>query len=309
MTIPVLIDCDPGHDDAIALLLALASPEVEVLGVTTVGGNSGLANTTRNALTVLEVAGRTEVPVAAGCDHPLVRSLRTAAHVHGPSGMDGPTLPPPATSPLQAHAVDFMAGTLRSAPAPVTLVAVGPLTNVAMLLRLHPDVTQHLNRIVVMGGAIGLGNITPSAEFNIWADPEAASIVFGSDLDLTMVGLDVTHQARMGRVHGDRLRNEGRCGAFVADLLEFYVRFHHQVYGLDSSPIHDAVAVADVIWPDLVQAEQFHVEVEISSSLTTGRTVVDRWRVTDHPPNVRVGMTIDGDRFADLVVERISSLP
>ncbi len=309
MSIPVLIDCDPGHDDAIALLLALASPELEVLGVTTVGGNSGLANTTRNALTVLEVAGRTDVPVAAGCDHPLVRPLRTADHVHGRSGMDGPSLPAPKAAAVQAHAVDFTAETLRAAPQPVTLVAVGPLTNVAMLIRRHPDVSEFVERVVVMGGSIGLGNITPSAEFNIWTDPEAAAIVFGSGLDLTMVGLDVTHQARMGRAHGERLRGEGSCGTFVAELLEFYVRFHQEVYGLDSSPIHDAVAVADVIWPDLIEAERFYVEIETSSALTAGRTVVDRWHVTDQPPNVRVGMAIDGDRFAELVVERISALP
>lgn len=309
MSIPIIIDCDPGHDDAIALLLALASPEVEVLGVTTVGGNSGLANTTRNALTVLEVAGRTDIPVAAGCDHPLVRPLRTADHVHGTSGMDGPSLPAPEGTPVAAHAVDFTAETLKSAGEPVTLVAVGPLTNVAMLLRRHPQASGYLDRVVVMGGAIGLGNTTPSAEFNIWSDPEAASIVFGSDLDLTMVGLDVTHQARMGSVHGDRLRQHGRCGAFVADLLEFFVRFHRDVYGLDSSPVHDAVAVADVIWPDLLHAQRFHVEIETSSALTAGRTVVDRWRVTGQPPNARVGMSIDGDRFAELVVERIASLP
>lgn len=309
MSTPVIIDCDPGHDDAIALLLAVASPEVEVLGVTTVGGNSGLENTTRNALTVLEVAERTDIPVAAGCAHPLVRPLRIADHVHGRSGMDGPELPPPTIEAVDAHAVDFTAETISRHGSGVTLIAVGPLTNVAMLLRRHPAVVGGIDRVVVMGGAIGLGNITPSSEFNIWTDPEAASVVFESGLDVTMVGLDVTHQARLGWAHGERLRPHGRCGAFVADLLDFYVRFHERVYGLDSSPIHDAVAVADVVWPDLMMAERLHVAVETVSPLTSGRTVVDRWRVTGQEPNVRVGLEIDGDRFAELLVDRLAALP
>lgn len=309
MSIPIIIDCDPGHDDAIAILLALASHEVDVLGITTVGGNSGLENTTRNALTVLEVAGRTDIPVAAGCDHPLVRPLRIADQVHGKSGMDGPMLEPPRLTPVDAHAIDFIAETVAASPEPVTLVPTGPLTNVALLLRRHPEVVDNIHRVVLMGGAIELGNTTPSAEFNIWVDPEAADVVFRSGMDITMVGLDVTHQARMGRPHGDRLRSQGRCGAFVADLLDFFVRFHERVYGMDSSPIHDAVAVADVIWPDLMDADRFHVAVETASPLTVGRTVVDRWRVTGNEPNVRVGLAIDGDRFGDLVVERISALP
>lgn len=309
MSIPLLIDCDPGHDDAIAILLALASPEVELLGVTTVGGNSELANTTRNALTVLEVAGRADVPVAPGCDHPLVRRLQVADHVHGKSGMDGPVLEPPTTEALDTHAVDFLAETMAANPERVTLTAVGPLTNIALLLRHFPSVADSIERVVVMGGAVGLGNTTPAAEFNIWSDPEAADVVFRAGLDVTMVGLDVTHQARMGRQHGEALRSSGRCGALVADLLDFFVQFHERVYGLDSSPVHDAVAVADVIWPDLLEADYFHVAVETSSELTRGRTVVDRWRVTGEEPNARVGLAIDGDRFGELMIERISRLP
>ncbi len=309
MTTPLIIDCDPGHDDAIAILLALASPEVEVLGITTVGGNSGLANTTRNALTVLEVAGRTDIPVAAGSDHPLVRPLRVADHVHGKSGMDGPVLDPPTIGPIDLHAVDFIADTVASSPAPVTLTPVGPLTNIALLLRRHPALVENISRIVLMGGAIGLGNVTPAAEFNIWVDPEAASVVFESGLDVTMVGLDVTHRARLGRTHGDMLRPTGRSGAFVADLLDYYVRFHQRVYGLDSSPIHDAVAVADVIWPDLLETVACHVAIETGSELSRGRTVVDRWSVTGNASNARVGVEIDGDRFTRLLVERIGSLP
>ena len=309
MSVPAIIDCDPGHDDAIAILLALASPEIDLVGVTTVGGNSGLENTTRNALTVLEVAQRPEIPVAAGCDHPLIRPLRIADQVHGKSGLDGPVLDPPVIEAIDAHAVDFIAETVANSTDPVTLIPTGPLTNIALLLRRHPRVVENLSRIVLMGGAIELGNTTPSAEFNIWVDPEAADVVFSSGLDITMVGLDVTHQARMGRSHGDRLRPLGRSGAFVADLLEFFVLFHERVYGMDSSPIHDAVAVADVIWPDLLEADRFHVAVETTSPLTAGRTVVDRWRVTGNAPNARVGLAIDGKRFGDLVVERIGNLP
>lgn len=309
MTKPLIIDSDPGHDDAIAILLALASPEVDLLGVTTVGGNSGLENTTRNALQVLEVAGRTDVPVAAGCDHPLVRPLRIADHVHGKSGMDGPQLDPPTTEAVDAHAVDFLAEAISASADPVTIAPIGPLTNIGLLIRHHPDVLDNVERIVLMGGAIELGNTTPAAEFNIWVDPEAAHIVFSSGLDVTMVGLDVTHQARLGRRHGERLRPMGKCGEFVADLLEFFVLFHERVYGLDSSPIHDAVAVADVIWPELMEADRFHVAVETASELTRGRTVVDRWRVTGEEPNARVGLAIDGDRFADLLIDRISQLP
>lgn len=309
MTVPLIIDCDPGHDDAIAILLALASPEVEVLGITTVGGNSGLENTTRNALTVLEVAGRSNIPVAPGCDHPLIRQLQVADHVHGKSGMDGPELDPPTTAPIDAHAVDFIAETVAASTAPVTLTPVGPLTNIALLLRRHPRVIDNISRVVLMGGSIGLGNVTPAAEFNIWSDPEAAAVVFDSPLDVTMVGLDVTHQARLGRTHGDQLRPTGRSGAFVSDLLDFFVRFHQRVYGIDSSPVHDAVAVAEAIWPGLLETVACHVAVETGSELTRGRTVVDRWSVTGKPANARVGVGIDAERFTELLIERISSLP
>jgi inosine-uridine nucleoside N-ribohydrolase len=309
MSIPVLIDCDPGHDDAIALLLALASPELEVLGVTTVAGNSTLANTTANALTVLEIAGRADVPVAAGCDRPLLRPLRTAAHVHGPSGMEGPLLDPPTARAVEEHAVDFMAAAIDGSSRPITLLALGPLTNVALLLRRHPDVAAGIERVVVMGGSIGLGNTTPSAEFNMWVDPEAAAVVFDSGMDLTMVGLDVTHEARLGAAHGDLLRPSGRSGALVADLLDFFVRFHGRTYGMESSPIHDAVVVAHVVWPGLVATERLAVAVETASSLTVGRTVVDRWRVTDAEPNAHVAVGIDPDRFPELVVERLARLP
>ena len=247
LSTPILIDCDPGHDDAMALLLALASPELDLLGVTTVHGNTTLDKTTANALRVLEFAGRGDVPVAAGADRPLVREPRVADHVHGKSGLDGPDLPPPAGAPVTAHAVDFLADRLRASDRPVTLIPTGPLTNVALLLATYPDVAQHIERIVLMGGAITEGNITPAAEFNIWVDPEAAARVFASGLDVTMIGLDITHRALMTADHAERLRAGGRVGTLVAELWAFYHRFHSRVYDFPGTPVHDALAVAYVI--------------------------------------------------------------
>jgi inosine-uridine nucleoside N-ribohydrolase len=310
MTTPIIIDCDPGHDDAIALLLALASPEVELLGVTTVAGNTTLDKTTVNALKVLELAGRTEVPVAAGCDRPLVRDLVVAEYVHGESGLDGPDLPPPVLRPRPEHAVDFIAGVIETHASPVTLVAVGPLTNVALLLARYPGVASRLAGIVSMGGAIATGNVTPAAEFNIYADPEAAHRVYRSGLSLTMVGLDVTHQALLNRDHAETLRVLGKCGRFVAELLDFFIGHHPRHYQRGSGvPIHDAVAVAHLIWPDLVEVADLAVAVEITSDLTRGRTVVDRWQVTGDEPNAAVGVALDSERFANLLIERISRLP
>src|ERR671937_272810 len=206
MSLRLLMDCDPGHDDAIALLLALASSEVELLGISTVAGNQTVEKTTANALRILELAGRGEIPVAAGAPRPLVREPFVAAHVHGETGLDGPDLPPPQGRPLDAHAVDFLAERILAAPGPPTLVPTGPLTNVALLLARHPDVAARLERIVLMGGAIAEGNVTPAAEFNIWVDPEAAARVFASGLDVTMVGLDVTHKALFGPDRVEQLR-------------------------------------------------------------------------------------------------------
>ena len=194
----ILLDCDPGHDDAIALLLALASPEVELVGVTTVHGNQTLEKTTVNALKLLEFTGRTDVPVAAGAARPILREPFVAEYVHGESGMDGPSLPAPTTEPDPRHAVDFIADTIRASDEPITLVPTGPLTNIGLFLALHPDAAEQVDRIVLMGGAYGEGNVTPAAEFNIWVDPEAADRVFQSGLDVTMIGLDVTHQAIFG---------------------------------------------------------------------------------------------------------------
>jgi inosine-uridine nucleoside N-ribohydrolase len=302
MTTSILLDCDPGHDDAIALLLALASPEIELLGVTTVAGNQTLEKTTANALRVLELAGRGEVPVAAGAGRPLLREPFVATYVHGETGLDGPDLPPPQGRPVEEHAVDFLAECVKGA----TLVATGPLTNVALLLAVRPEARP--DRLVLMGGAIAEGNVTPAAEFNIWADPEAAARVFASGLDVTMVGLDVTHRALLTPAHAERLRGTGRVGRVVAELLDFYGVFHPEVYGFEGSPIHDAVALAQAFRPELLELERLNVEIDCESSLCRGRTVVDLWRRTGREPNAHVAVGIDSEAFLDLLLERLPAL-
>jgi inosine-uridine nucleoside N-ribohydrolase len=305
-TVPVLLDCDPGHDDAIALLLALASPEIDLLGVTTTYGNQTLEKTTANALRVLELVGRADVPVAAGSDRPLERELVVAAHVHGESGLDGTALPDATSSAVSQDAVSFAAECIRAAAIPVTIVATGPWTNLARYLAAHG--TEGIARLVLMGGSIAEGNFTPAAEFNVWCDPEAAAAVLGSGLDITLIGLDVTHQAILGADVERRLRSDGRVGSFVADLNVFFTRYHRETYGWPGAPIHDAVALATVVRPDLVETRYRNVAVELESELTRGRTVVDLWNRTDRPPNAHVGVSLDSKAFFELLVERIALL-
>jgi inosine-uridine nucleoside N-ribohydrolase len=306
--VKLILDCDPGHDDAIALLLALASPEVELLGVTTVHGNQTLEKTTSNALKLLEFVGRTDVPVAAGADRPLRREPFVAAYVHGESGMDGPALPSPRGRPVKSHAVDFIAETLLAAPELVTLVPTGPLTNIGLFLALHPEAAERVERIVLMGGAIGEGNVTPAAEFNVWADPEAAARVVSSGLDVTMIGLDVTHKAIFGPGPTEQLRGSGRVGAMVAELLEFYGRFHRETYGWDGSPIHDAVALAHAFRPGLVETVRRGVRVDCEGELGRGRTNVDLYGRMGWEPNAAVGVDVDAEAFIELLLERLAAL-
>lgn len=306
MATPIILDCDPGHDDAIALLLALASPEVELLAVTTTYGNQTLEKTTANALRVLELVGREDVPVAAGAAAPLVRDLVVASHVHGESGLDGPVLPPASMRAVDRSAVELIRDRIAHAERPPTLIPTGPLTNVAHFLSAQGS--QGIERIVLMGGAIAEGNVTPAAEFNVWCDPEAAAIVLASGLDVTMIGLEVTHKALLGADVEERLRAVGRIGSFVAELNVFFTRYHRETYGWDGAPIHDAVAVAHVIRPGLVKTVHRNVAVELQSELCRGRTVVDLWNRTDRPPNAHVAVDLDVDGFFDLLVERIARL-
>ena len=307
--IPLILDCDPGHDDALAMLVALARPEIDLRAVTTVAGNAGLEATTRNALRVLTLVGRTEVPVAAGASRPLVRPLIVARNVHGASGLDGAALPEPAMSVRPTGAIELMREVLAASTEPVTIAAVGPLTNVALLLRTHPDLVDRIASIRVMGGAITEGNTTASAEFNIWQDPDAARIVFECGRPITLMTLDVTHQALFGQADVERLEAlRTSIGRVFADLLRYFGRFHHDRYGWDGSPIHDAVAVGHLAIPDLVTTKAYRVDVETASDLTRGRTVVDFRGLTGQPPNVDVGLEIDRARFIDLIVDSVAAM-
>jgi inosine-uridine nucleoside N-ribohydrolase len=304
----IILDCDPGHDDAIAILLALASPEIELLGITTVAGNQSLEKTTANAIRVLDHMGRLDIPVSAGAERPLVRAPAHAPEVHGETRLDGPDLPPPARAPEPAHAIEWIAATLEARPEPVTLVATGPLTNVALFLARYPELETRLERIVIMGGAIGQGNTTPAAEFNIWVDPEAAARVFQGSRELTMVGLDVTHRALLTPDHAERLAASGRAGTLVSDLFGFYAQFHRREYGWVGAPVHDAMALAHVIDGTLLTTQHCGVVVDTGAELSRGRTHVDLQARLGWPANCHAALDVDAERFLELLVDRIADL-
>lgn len=307
--IPFILDCDPGHDDALAMVVGLARPELELLAVTTVAGNAGLPETTRNALRVLTLLGRTDIPVAAGAARPLLQALHVADNVHGSSGLDGADLPEPAFAARSEGAVELLRATLAGASEPVTIAAVGPLTNIALFVRTHPELVERIASIRIMGGAITEGNTTASAEFNIWQDPEAARIVLDCGRPIALMTLDTTHQALFTTADVERLEGLGtRVAAVFADLLRFFSRFHAERYGWDGSPIHDAVTVAHLAVPDLVRTVPYRVDVETVSELTRGRTVVDLYAQTGRPPNVDVGREIDRERFVDLIVDAVAAM-
>ena len=308
----LIIDTDPGQDDAVAILLALASPEIHLLGITAVAGNVPLALTEVNVRKVCDLAGRTDIPVFAGLDRPLVRPLITAEHVHGKTGLDGPDLPDPQTPLQDQHAVDFMIETLRREPAgSVTIAPVGPLSNVAMAMQMAPDIIPRIKQIVLMGGAyFEVGNITPAAEFNIYVDPHAAAVVFASGVPITIMPLDVTHKALTSTDRVAALRNIGnRTGAAIADMLEFFERFDEAKYGSDGAPLHDPCTIAWLIDPKMFAGRHCNVEIETSSELTMGMTVIDWWRVTNRPENALVIGDLDADRFFALITERLARLP
>ena len=302
MAIPIILDCDPGHDDAVAMLVALASPQLDVRGVTTVGGNATLEHVTENALRVLALARREDVPVAAGARNPLTGPLHTAPHVHGESGIEGPELPPARSEPVAEDAVNFIAAALEAASESLTLVPTGPLTNIGLLLRERPDLKSKIAHICLMGGAFGEGNITPSAEFNAWVDPEAADLVYRSGLPVTMIGLDVTHKAILWDAERTAMADAGGAATkLMCGLLGFYQGFHRRVYGWNGGPIHDAVAVAHLAHPGLVTTVRANVVMELDGEFTRGRTVVDLRAVTDREQNADVGVDIDRERFVGLI--------
>ncbi len=309
----IIIDTDPGQDDAVAILLALASPdELDVLGIVAVAGNVPLAHTERNARRIAELAGRPGVPVHAGCVRPMVRQLRTAEHVHGRTGLDGADLPEP-TIPLQAkHGVDFIIDTLRAAePGSITLCTLGPLTDIGVALVKAPDIVQHIREIVMMGGAyFEVGNITPTAEFNIFVDPEAAEVVMKSGVPIVMAPLDLTHRMLTTRERLDAFAGLGnRAGRTVAGLLSFSERFDLAKYGSIGAPLHDPTVIAYLLRPDLFSGKTVNVSVETSSPLTLGMTVTDWWQITDRPRNVHYLRDGNADGFYALLTERLGRLP
>ncbi|AIJ07207.1 MULTISPECIES: pyrimidine-specific ribonucleoside hydrolase RihA [Edwardsiella] len=309
MALPLIIDCDPGHDDAIALILALASPELEVRAVTTSAGNQTPEKTLRNALRILTLLRRSDIPVAGGAAKPLMRELIIADSVHGESGLDGPRLPEPGFAPRDGGALALMAQVLRDAPQPVTLVATGPLTNVALLLAAHPELKPRIERIVIMGGSAGAGNWTPAAEFNIYVDPEAAEMVFQSGVPIVMAGLDVTHRTQILDADIERLRDIGNPVArTVAELLDFFMRYHRQEkWGFQGAPLHDPCTIAWLLRPQMFTQHDCWVGVETAGQYSDGMTVVDRLGLNGLPANTTLLTDIDRQAFVDLLAERIAA--
>ncbi|MEJ7813577.1 MAG: nucleoside hydrolase [Rubrobacter sp.] len=306
---PVILDVDPGHDDAVALMLACGHPDLDLLAVTTVAGNVTIEKTTRNALRVLSLVGCTDVPVGVGAPEPLERPLHTAEDIHGKSGLDGPEeIPHAGFEPDESGAVALIADTLRASTEPVTLIPVGPLTNIAAFLREHPSLKDRVAGISLMGGSMGLGNTTPAAEFNIYVDPEAAREVFESGLPITMSGLDVTHQAGAGPRERERLRATGRVGHVVAGFLDFFAATYESVFGFDAPPLHDAVAVAAVLEPGLLTTRPMRVDIECESDLTRGETVCDFYGVTGRAPNAEVSVDLDREGFFRLLYGALGRL-
>ncbi|MEH8110109.1 pyrimidine-specific ribonucleoside hydrolase RihA [Aeromonas veronii] len=307
MALPVILDCDPGHDDAIALILALASPELNVLAVTTSAGNQTPDKTLNNALRILTLLGRDDIPVAAGAPKPLARELIIADNVHGESGLDGPKLPDPAFAPQAMTGIELMARCLRESAEPVTLVPTGPLTNIALLLAAHPELKPRIARIVLMGGAAGAGNWTPAAEFNIYVDPEAADMVFKSGIPITMCGLDVTHEAQVMDEDIERVRAiTNPVAQCVAGLLDFFMIYHRDPkWGFAGAPLHDPCTIAWLLAPELFHGVECRVDIETSGEHTVGMTVVDRYGLTGKPANALVLLGLDRPGFIDLLVTRL----
>jgi purine nucleosidase len=309
--LPIIIDTDPGQDDAVAILLALASPEFEVLGITAVAGNVPLALTEINARKICELAGKPDIKVYAGAVRPLLRTLVTAEHVHGRTGLDGPVLPDPVMPLQKQHAVDFIVESLMGREADtVTLCVLGPMTNVALALIREPRIASRIKRIVAMGGGFFEGgNVTPAAEFNIFVDPQAARCVLEADIPITLIPLDCTHQALTSAARIEKFRTmSNKSGPATAALLDFFERFDEQKYGTDGGPLHDPCVMAWLLKPELFTSRDVNVAIECESELTMGMTIVDWWKVTDRKPNATVCRSIDAQGLFDLLTVRIAKL-
>lgn len=311
MSRKIIIDTDPGQDDALAILLALGSPELEVLGLTIVAGNVPLEYTQQNALKICELAGRPDIKVFAGASKPIMRPLITAEHVHGRTGLDGPELPEPVMQLQTQHAVDFIIETIMTEEAgTVTLCPIGPLTNIALALNRAPEIAGRIKEIVMMGGGFFAGgNITPAAEFNFYVDPEAAKLVFGSGVPLVMVPLDVTHKVMTSAHHIKPFYEmDNQIGKACVAMLEFYERFDVEKYGSDGGPLHDPNVIAYLLEPELYSGKLCNVEIETASELTSGMSVVDWWGVTDRSQNTYVIADVDAGGFFKLLTQRIATL-
>ena len=309
----IIIDTDPGQDDAVAILLALASPdEIEVLGITAVAGNVPLSLTEKNARIVCELAGRPDIPVYAGCDRPLKRKLVTAEHVHGKTGLDGPELPEPKIKLQEKHGVDFIIDTILQEPEnSISLCPLGPLTNIASAILKQPKIVSRIKKIVLMGGAyFEVGNITPAAEFNIFVDPDAAKIVFEAGIDMVVMPLDVTHKALVTEKRNEAFRQlKSPIGVAVAEMTDFFERFDKEKYGSSGAPLHDPCVTAYLIDPTIFSGKNINVEIETKSELTLGMTVADWWGVTDRKANTFFVGDLDSDKFFSLLTERLGRLP
>ncbi len=301
----IILDCDPGHDDAVAILLAAIHPRIELIGITTVAGNAEIEKTTVNALKVCEIAGIPDVPVAQGAAQPLVRKRETAADIHGDSGMDGPSLPDPRKTVISEHAVDFIIRELLAGGGDITLVPTGPLTNIALAMRKEPAILPKIKEIVIMGGGT-FGNWTPAAEFNIFVDAEAAKVVFESGVPITMFGLDLTHKALVTPEIRDRLQQIGNpVTDFVAELMQFFMYTYKEVFGMQGAPIHDACCVMYCMDPTVFECRKLRVDIETKGEFSYGMTVVDMLGVTGREPNVNVALNLDTERFWDLMVDTL----
>lgn len=302
----VILDCDPGHDDALAILLAAHHPALELLAITTVAGNQSVEKTSLNALKVCSLAQLEHIPVARGMPQPLLRSVHYAADIHGESGLDGPALPKPSFALFPIHAVDLLIDLLLNSAGDIILIPTGPLTNIAVAMRREPAIIPKIRAISLMGGAIGVGNVTPASEFNIWADPEAAAIVFACGRPITMVPLEVTHQALATPDIIQRLRSAQKTvTTLAADLLAFFAEAYRTTFGFAAPPVHDPCAVAAVIDPTIVPTQLMHVDVETVGTFTAGRTVCDVYGKSAQPANVSVGQSLDRDRFWDVLIDTL----
>lgn len=304
--IPVIMDCDPGHDDAIAMILACASDKLDVKAITTVGGNQTVAKTTNNALRMLTFMNK-QIPVAKGADRPMRRELEIAPEVHGDTGLDGPVIPEATQHALDINAYELMAKVVEASEDKVTLVPTGPLTNIAIFLSAYPHLKSKIERISLMGGSAIGGNWTASAEFNILVDPEAADIVFKSGIPITMSGLDVTHKAQVYPDDIEKIRSQGgKVAVLVAELLEYFIKFHKEICGWDFAPLHDPCAIAWLINPDMFKSKKLNVQIDIDGEHTTGCTVTDFLNRLDLEPNTDVLLDVDRHQFIDMIIDAVN---